>query len=50
MEANGESCKEKRIEIADIFRKYGSAFREKYRLPFHSIKAMNLISICRSSA
>lgn len=50
MEANGKNRKEKRIEIADIFRKYGSAFREKYRLPFHSIKVMNLISICRTSA
>lgn len=50
MEANGESCKEKRIEIADIFRKYGSAFREKYRIPLHYIKVMNLISVCRTSA
>jgi hypothetical protein len=50
MEINGENGKEKRIEIADIFRKYGSVFREKYRLPLHYIKVMNLISICRTSA
>lgn len=50
METNGENGKEKRIEIADIFRKYGCAFREKYRLPLHCIKVMNLISVCRTSA
>jgi len=50
MNTNGESPKEKTIEIADIFRKYGSAFREKYRLPLHYKKVMNLISICRTSA
>jgi len=50
METNGENGKEKRIEIADIFRKYGGAFREKYRLPLHYIKVMNLISVCRTSS
>jgi predicted Zn-ribbon and HTH transcriptional regulator len=50
METNGENGKDKRIEIADIFRKYGGAFREKYRLPLHYIKVMNLISVCRTSA
>ncbi|HAY34159.1 MAG TPA: IS91 family transposase [Bacteroidetes bacterium] len=38
------------MEVADIFRKYGSGFREKYRLPLHYIKVMNLISICRTPA
>ncbi|HAB54254.1 MAG TPA: IS91 family transposase [Ignavibacteriales bacterium] len=38
------------MEIADIFRKYGGAFREKYRLPLHYIKVMNLISVCRTSS
>jgi len=46
MESNGDN----KIEIADIFRKYGSAFREKYSLPLHYIKVMNLISVCRTSA
>jgi len=50
METNGENGKEKRIEIADIFRKHGGAFREKYRLPLHYIKVMNLISVCRTSS
>lgn len=50
METNGENGKEKRIEIADIFRKYGGVFREKYRLPLHYIKVMNLISVCRTSS
>lgn len=57
METNGENGKcecipsgEKTIEIADIFRKYGGVFREKYRLPLHYIKVMNLISVCRTSA
>lgn len=50
METNSENGKEKRIEIADIFRKYGGAFREKYRLPLHYIKVMNLISVCRTSS
>jgi hypothetical protein len=48
MGTNGR--KERTIEIADIFRKYGSVFREKYRLPLHYIKVMNLISVCRTSA
>lgn len=50
MEINGEKGIAKRIEIADIFRKYGSVFREKYRLPLHYIRVMNLISVCRTSA
>src|SRR3989304_4368970 len=50
METNGENGKEKSIEIADIFKKYGGAFREKYRLPLNCIKVMNLISVCRTSA
>ena len=50
METNGENGKGKTIEIADIFRKYGSVFREKYRLPLHYIKVMNLVSVCRTSA
>ena len=50
METNCENGKGKRIEIADIFKKYGGAFREKYRLSFHNIKVMNLISVCRTSS
>lgn len=38
------------IEIADIFREYGSAFREQFHLPAHYTKVMNLISCCRTSA
>ena len=38
------------IEMADIFREYGSAFRQRYHLPAHYTKVMNLISCCRTSA
>lgn len=46
MESNGKN----KIEIGDIFRKYGSAFRAAYRVPQRYIKIINIISCCRTSA
>jgi predicted metal-binding protein len=38
------------LEIADIFREYGHAFRETYPVPAYYTKVMNLIVCCRSAA
>ena len=42
--------KSKGIEISDIFREYGSEFRNIYHLPENQTSIMNLIVNCRSSA
>ncbi len=38
-----------KIEVGDIFRKYGSLYRESHNLPLSSLKAMSVIEACRSS-
>ena len=38
-----------KIEIADIFRAYGSYYREEHKLPLHKLKAMSAITSCRTS-
>lgn len=37
------------IEVADIFSKYGEAYRKKYKLPYHMLKVMSAIEFCRTS-
>ena len=39
------------IEVADIFRRYGPAYREvhKKEMPLRHLRAMNAIEICRTS-
>ena len=37
------------IEIADIFREYGEAYRQAHRLPVHILKAMQAIEKCRTA-
>ncbi len=37
------------LEVADIFRKYGSDFRTKYNLSFQQLKVMSAIENCRTS-
>lgn len=37
------------VEVADIFRKYGEAYRKQHALPLHTLKAMSAIEACRTS-
>ena len=39
-----------KLEVADIFRTYGNAYRETYRLPPQQLKVMNHIEICRTAS
>lgn len=36
-------------EVADVFRTYGSAYQEAYKLPTQSLKVMSAIEKCRTS-
>ena len=38
------------LELADIFRQYGPAYRKLNPLPKHYVKVMNLITSCRTSS
>jgi hypothetical protein len=38
------------IEIGDIFREYGPAYRQAHKLPLYQLKAMSAIERCRTSA
>lgn len=38
------------IEVADIFHKYGEAYRKKYKLSIQQNKAMGAIEACRTAA
>ncbi len=37
------------IEVADIFEKYGKAYRNKYKLPLQHLKVMSAIEDCRTA-
>lgn len=37
------------IEVADIFKEYGDAYRNKYRLPLQHLKVMSAIEDCRTA-
>ena len=37
------------VEVADIFREYGDAYRQQHSLPLHTLKAMNAIEACRTA-
>jgi len=37
-------------ELADIFRQYGPAYRQAYKLPLEQLRVMRAIEICRTSA
>jgi hypothetical protein len=39
-----------KIEVADIFNKYGVVYRKKYKLPLQTLKVMSAIENCRTSA
>ena len=40
------------VEVADIFRKYGPAYREEHEgeIPLHQLRVMRAIEICRTAA
>ncbi len=38
------------IEVGDIFRQYGAAYRKSHKLPLQSLKAMSAIESCRTAA
>ena len=37
------------VEVADIFRKFGPAYRKAKKLSLHFLKVMNAIEKCRTS-
>ena len=36
------------LEVADIFRQYGPAYRQAHRLPRHQLRLMRAIEACRT--
>lgn len=38
------------LELADIFRHHGEAYRRKHRLPRHQLRLMRAIEICRTAS
>jgi hypothetical protein len=38
------------LEVADIFRRHGAAYREAHRLPFEQWRVMRAIEVCRTAA
>ncbi len=38
------------LELADIFRRHGAAYRQAHRLPVHHLKLMQAIETCRTAA
>ncbi len=38
-----------KVEVGDIFRQYGQAYRDSHKLPLKSLKAMSAIESCRTS-
>jgi hypothetical protein len=38
------------LEVAEIFRQHGPAYRESHRLPRHHLRVMRAIEICRTAA
>jgi len=37
------------LEVAEIFRQYGLAYRESHRLPRHELRVMRAIEVCRTA-
>src|ERR1017187_866622 len=38
------------LEVADIFRTHGAAYREAHRLPLEQLRVMIAIEVCRTAA
>lgn len=39
-----------KLEVADIFRKYGNSYKESHNLPLQALKAMSAIENCRTAS
>ncbi|SFH25657.1 Transposase zinc-binding domain-containing protein [Desulfotomaculum arcticum] len=37
------------VEVADVFRNYGQAYRKEHSLPYHTHKVINAIQSCRTA-
>lgn len=37
------------IEVADVFRSYGPAYREAHQLPYNHLRVMHAIEVCRTA-
>ena len=37
------------VELQDIFREYGEAYRQSHRLPYHTLRTMDAIEQCRTA-
>ena len=37
------------VEVADIFRRYGPAYRRSHQLPYNQLRTMGAIEACRTS-
>ena len=44
----GRRGKERKVDLAEVFRRYGEAYRLKYRLPTHYCRVMRAIEHCRT--
>ncbi len=40
---------EENVDVADIFRKYGHAYRVSHKMPLNHIRTMHAIERCRTS-
>jgi hypothetical protein len=38
------------LEVADIFRQHGAAYREVHKLPYEQLRVMRAIEVCRTAA
>jgi hypothetical protein len=38
------------LEVADLFRRYGAAYREAHQLPHEQLRVMRAIEVCRTAA
>ena len=41
--------KSRRLELADIFREFGDAYRRSHSMPLSHIKVMHVVEVCRTS-
>jgi hypothetical protein len=50
MTAHACAAPRPRLEVADIFRRFGKQYRARHRLPLHQLRVMRAIEICRTAA
>jgi len=42
-------AKTQKLELADIFNRFGKSYRREHKVPFHHLKVMRAIQACRTS-